>query len=576
MDHNKTADELSSHELFRELDYEFIGLRKLGDETYTYKAIDVRVKDTLELPIIIQWPDSVINFEFTIKPTDVYFSIYFVAAPENDVERHYYSSVEIETVKDKEKVTCDEVTEGTYKPPCEGVVFFVWDNTHDWSAIKNVSYKIEVIEPSFKGMEVERKLKSKEILKDVIDDNTACAINLADASDRGEVLACSDKILTKQIQIAEETLARKTAELQRLRHLEKDLVSVINDNLEKIPGLCIRCLNRHLLSIVIGFLDVSIASPVLQVNKFWSKIGSDIRMNGPISGTDYKYLATAKMRPRTIVLDNEIDKLCSNSIESDNDNDKLHVDEPLTKTDENDVQIQKKKPNDRKKDYVKKNNHSDNEGESIFSDSVTEDSGDAYIKTSPRIDIQFPVKENSSKTYNNNRRVRVTSTYDVYPHLHPEFGHNVLSEKVNNDMLYERYLEFVPKLNSKKNKKQEITSNDDKSKQITMSADINEATIQNNDVIIDKKKEKDVKLPKVAESKTKTEKKNKPKKKIEIDEKNEGVNQESPINNDTKITTDSSITAANTTTTSKHMITRDEFIRIMDIAEPVYELIGML
>ena len=250
---NNNEDEgLSTQELFRELDYDFIGLRKLGDETYTYKAIDVRVQDTLELPIIIQWPDSVINFEFTIKPTDIFFSIYFVAAPENDMERQHYSEVEIETVKDKEKVTCDEVTEGTYKPPCEGVVFFVWDNTHDWSAIKNVSYKIEVIEPSFKGMEEVRLLKSSEILKDIVDDNTACMICLADASEIAENIGAENKIINEQIKNAEETLARKIAELQRLRQLEKEMVTAINDNLEKIPGLCIRALNKHLLSAVLG------------------------------------------------------------------------------------------------------------------------------------------------------------------------------------------------------------------------------------------------------------------------------------------------------------------------------------
>jgi hypothetical protein len=549
---NNSDEVISTQELFRELDYDYIGLRKLGDETYTYRAIDVRVQDTLELPIIIQWPDSVINFEFTIKPTDVYFSIYFVAAPENDSERHYFSEVEIETVKDKEKVTCDEVTEGTYKPPCEGVVFFVWDNTHDWSAIKNVSYKIEVNEPSFKGMEEERMLKSSEILKDVTDDYAACMICLADASEISENIGADNKIINEQIQVAEETVARKIAELQRLRQLEKELVTVINDNLEKIPGLCMRSLNKHLLSVVLGFLDVSNTSPVRRVNKLWDKICDDIYVNGPIFGSDYKYLATAKMRPRAVVLDDDLEKLYINSTDDEKYMDDTDLNDQITKTDDNGQKGKKKK------DYVNKKNHSDNEGESVYSDSATDDSGDAYTKRDLKI-VKFPIRENatnSTQTSENiaERRVRITTVYDIYPHLHPEYG-QIANITVKNDrVLYERYLELLPlhKDSSKKTKKK-VVINDT---QITNKKQENEQ----NDEIVEKKKEKKIKLPKVAESKSKVEKKAK------------------LVQHDTPLNTTANIETTNTSNNNeiKQNITQDEFIRVMDIAEPIFQTIGIL
>jgi hypothetical protein len=358
-----------------------------------------------------------------------------------------------------------------------------------------------------------------------------------------------------------------------LRQLEKDLVSTINDNLEKISGLCIRSLNKHLLSVVIGFLDVSITSPVSRVNKFWSKIANDIRINGLVSGTDYKYLATAKLRPRTIILDDEIDKLCISSADSPDNIDENDGNHEIFKTDAN-SKI-RKKVTIKKRDYVNKKNHSDNEGESVYSDSATDDSGDAYIKIDPRVDIKFPLRENRTKTNDDDddvisrRRVRVSTIYDVYPQLHPEYGHNEVPEKVNNDTLYQQYRMFIADRslsNLTKNLKEE-TIVDDKIN-LSLDVDVTQTTIQSNEVKEVKEKKKDIKLPKVAESKTKAEKKKANKKKI--DDKNiDSSRQEiSNGNNDT--------TNSNLATSNKHSnVSRDEFIRIMDIAEPIFELIGM-
>jgi hypothetical protein len=71
-----------------------------------------------------------------------------------------------------------------------------------------------------------------------------------------ENIVGNTRILTSQLQTHKDLLAKKIAELERLEILEKELVSVINDNLEKIPGLCIRSLNKHLLSIRIIFESI--------------------------------------------------------------------------------------------------------------------------------------------------------------------------------------------------------------------------------------------------------------------------------------------------------------------------------
>lgn len=50
---------------FENLDREFINISRITDDTFVYKGADVLVQSTWELPIIIQWPESTVKFEFS-------------------------------------------------------------------------------------------------------------------------------------------------------------------------------------------------------------------------------------------------------------------------------------------------------------------------------------------------------------------------------------------------------------------------------------------------------------------------------------------------------------------------------
>lgn len=59
-------------------------LLQTTDDVFVYNATDVLVQSTWELPIVIQWPQSHVTFEFTSQPGEISFGIMFVAAPESD------------------------------------------------------------------------------------------------------------------------------------------------------------------------------------------------------------------------------------------------------------------------------------------------------------------------------------------------------------------------------------------------------------------------------------------------------------------------------------------------------------
>ena len=65
-----------------------------------------------------------------------------MAAPDEDQR---IEDLDVETVEQMGvvKSNLDPIC-GTFEVPCEGVIFFIWDNNYDWSAIKKISYVIEV------------------------------------------------------------------------------------------------------------------------------------------------------------------------------------------------------------------------------------------------------------------------------------------------------------------------------------------------------------------------------------------------------------------------------------------------
>ncbi len=122
-------------------------LKQIEDETYSYRATDLLVQTAWELPIVIQWPKAVVNYEFNSTPGDISFGVVFVAAPEEGEE---VDDLDMETVEEMDRVPSNsETISGSFELPCEGVVFFLWDNHYDWSAVKKISYRIDVKEVIF-------------------------------------------------------------------------------------------------------------------------------------------------------------------------------------------------------------------------------------------------------------------------------------------------------------------------------------------------------------------------------------------------------------------------------------------
>lgn len=259
----------SLRDYFQNKDKDFIGINKVVDEIFTYNATDVLVQAIWELPIVIQWPESVVNYKFTTQHGDISFGVMFVAAPEEDDPE--VEDLEVETVEEISRVpSSTDSIEGSFQVPYEGVIFFLWDNNFDWSSVKKLSYHIEVKQPSFTIPDEIRSTECFKELKDVTEHLDILYNKQADAQDYLEHNLANVSFLQEHVRTIQQKLANKTDDLLILESEINKIEKVININESANLGLCIRSLNRETLSLVLSFVPFD--QCYLLVCKYWRDI----------------------------------------------------------------------------------------------------------------------------------------------------------------------------------------------------------------------------------------------------------------------------------------------------------------
>jgi hypothetical protein len=245
---------MDTNVLFESLDKEFINLDRVVDDVFVYNGADVLVQSTWELPIIIQWPGSTINFEFSTTQGAIEFGIVFVPALEDNQQQ---DELEVETIEEMGRIRSDlETIAGSFQPPSEGVIFFLWDNTYDWSAVKKLTYTVECLQPSFTLPDYDRCNDARAVLDDVLEDQDTARTLLDDAQYQIDLHTPIVDNLESELNSLKTMYREMLEDVKTTDEDEDRLILLVNGNNENIPGLCIRMLNKHLVSVIIGYLDL--------------------------------------------------------------------------------------------------------------------------------------------------------------------------------------------------------------------------------------------------------------------------------------------------------------------------------
>lgn len=74
-----------------------IPVLNMEDDSFRYTATGMLVQKSMEIPIIVQWPDSTFEFTFSSEPSNIKFGISFIAAVEEDED---IEDVDIEVIEE--------------------------------------------------------------------------------------------------------------------------------------------------------------------------------------------------------------------------------------------------------------------------------------------------------------------------------------------------------------------------------------------------------------------------------------------------------------------------------------------
>lgn len=296
--------------LFDYLDEFHLNVEDTKDETYQYNARDVTVINKLEIPVAINVANSSVKFEFKTQEGDIGFGVVFAAyldPPDEDEQdggdaestadnapEMEYSMLYAERIVRSD--VPDEPIKGTFTVDEPGVLFFLFNNEHEWVADKHISYQIDVVKPIFEQPDEERCAISIPLLDE-------CVVDLADSRDRhlGAVeLITQDSASVEELEGA---IARLEADMRGLHSELNEAAKQMNhakhmlERCEQVkPGLCVRTLQKrelyHLLMFVPGEASL--------VCKYWS----DLVCNHGLNFSDRRDLLDSSPRRQRISANN--------------------------------------------------------------------------------------------------------------------------------------------------------------------------------------------------------------------------------------------------------------------------------
>jgi hypothetical protein len=261
-----------TNNMFRDLDKYFIGnkLPPLGDEDFKYSATGLEVNKRLEVPIIIQSPNTTLTYEFRAEPSYIKFGVTFVAALR---EGETVDDLEVETVEElrlinsapKYSGAVDEAGndihysyQGSFTIGDEGIVFLIFDIDDSWSLFNTgtntLTYNVKVKQPTFSYVDDLRCENSLLLLEEAVEDIALSGNNYMDSRkdfDRAfkEIEALEVKVYSLSKQVSKKQEERETLFTDMVQD-----VDLVDRGIDYINGLCIRLLNRHLLSHLFSYL----------------------------------------------------------------------------------------------------------------------------------------------------------------------------------------------------------------------------------------------------------------------------------------------------------------------------------
>lgn len=232
-------------------------------EPICWQTNDFLVQYQFELPIPIM-AGSMVKYSFSTRGGDIQFSAFFFSHERKP-----------EAIFQEARVPSDiESIEGSFKAQREGTLVLFFDNSFSWFTSKFLTYKIQLFQPAFTVADTARCTRSRHLLHAIVEDTRRAEVRLAKSQEKILTLRSEIPDLESRLEALELELGHKNAILHAALSETQEMGARITANLEKKNGLCIRCLSKSQMIIMMSFLGGT-GSSASSVCKYWLLIARE-------------------------------------------------------------------------------------------------------------------------------------------------------------------------------------------------------------------------------------------------------------------------------------------------------------
>ncbi len=157
---------LALRQYFSQIDARVSSCASFSLDRFVYQGRDVLVQYSLELPIIVSFPNSMFNLRFSSSPGDIDFGIVFVESPSDPTaaasDLTYHNILKMGRIQSHINPFTLKFQTGR-----EGVLVLMWMNKFDWLSNKKISYLLEEFQPAFHTYDIDRAEDCLERLDEV-------------------------------------------------------------------------------------------------------------------------------------------------------------------------------------------------------------------------------------------------------------------------------------------------------------------------------------------------------------------------------------------------------------------------
>lgn len=223
------------------------------------------IRYAFELPIQVDVAGSIVKYQFETYPGDIEFGVSFLTRSDGQVASD-------DTITSCRVPSDLETISGQFRAPSEGVILFRWNNDYSWFTTKQLSYLIEMGQPSFSAADSRRSAQARTLLHNLVSENYRCETLLVEAEKVTEQLDTDISIIEDQIsKLAELLKAKSSLQDKYLRDCE-NLEDIIERNNSRKLGLCLRMLNKQTLALIFDMVPGSERGKYAAVCKYWKAI----------------------------------------------------------------------------------------------------------------------------------------------------------------------------------------------------------------------------------------------------------------------------------------------------------------